>query len=140
MDKRLLIGLWLALTAATLHSGPVPIGKPVHYPDWWFERDVIPRLPAHATNPTPIWPDHYPPADDYAVANLGQLKALATAAAAEFSATLPEGDAPTITDLVSPWLQAPASGVARDDFAALNQGQLKTVAAPFYWQQMTLGL
>lgn len=131
-----LAGLTLTFSAS-LFAGPIPTGKPAHYPDWWFEHDVIPRLPEHATNPAPAWPAHYPPADDYAVANIGQLKAIATAAAVEFDAAfdaiLPTpGAGATVTGLVGPWLAAPAPGVPRDDFAAINQGQLKAVAAPFY--------
>lgn len=130
---RSLTGLCLILLGLSgSFAGPIPANKPAHYPDWWFERDVIPRLPAHAANPAPTWPNHYPASDDYAVANIGQLKALAVAAAAELNILLPAGAGSNITTLVGPWQAAPAVGVARDDFAVVNQGQLKAVASHFY--------
>ena len=130
---RLGSALGLALLAASSFAGPVPTGKPAHDPDWWFERDVIARLQAAANKPDPAWPDDYPVADDYAVANLGQLKALATQAAAEFDAPLSvPGAGARVRVLIGAWAAAPASGMTRDDYAALNQGQLKSVASPFY--------
>ena len=78
--------VWMLSRAAT-YSGPVPNGKPSNYPDWWFERDVIPRLSSSANNLNPIWPANYPLADDYAVANIGQLKYFALKAGDELSAT-----------------------------------------------------
>jgi hypothetical protein len=127
----LILGLALSKIPFAL-AGPVPTGKPAHYPDWWFERDVIARLPAHANNSNPVWPDHYPAADDYAAVNIGQLKFFATAAAAELRATLPApGVSSYISDQLRNW-QTIYSEVVRDDYAALNQGQLKQITAHFY--------
>ncbi len=127
-------GLCLALFQSVLLSGPVPAGKPAHYPDWWFEQDVIARL--NPNNTSPVWPQDYPASDDYATANLGQAKHLSNQAALNLEANLPEGLTPAIYTLINPWLQ-PSS--TRDDYAALNQGQLKTVAKPFYDQFASLG-
>jgi RHS repeat-associated protein len=130
----------LAVSAAALAAtfgalaGPVPTGKPAHYPDWWFERDVIARLPAHATNSTPVWPDHYPLADDYAAVNKGQLKHIAKQAYEELVAKLPSGAGPVLD---AAWL-SPLVGT--DDYNAINLGQLKTVAAPFYDRLIAEGL
>ncbi|MCX6937066.1 MAG: hypothetical protein NTU80_04095 [Verrucomicrobia bacterium] len=129
------VSVWLC---TTLPAGPVPTNKPAAYPDWWFERDVIPRLPEHATltptsTPPLRWPDHYPLSDDYAVANIGQLKHIAKKAAAELDDKLPPpGAGPTVQAWVAAWQAAPAPGVVRDDYAAANLGQLKAVAKPFY--------
>jgi hypothetical protein len=41
-------------------ASPVPTGKPTTYPDWWFERDVIPRLPSLGL-PTTLPPMTTPP-------------------------------------------------------------------------------
>lgn len=114
------------------YAGPVPDDKPTHYPDWWFERDVIPRLPAHATNPNPIWPDHYPPTDDFSAANIGQLKNLAFLAAEDMDIKLPGGSGPVLPTLTAAWLQESEFEVPQNDYTALNQGQLKYIASLFY--------
>jgi hypothetical protein len=74
------------------------------------------------------------PADDYAVANIGQMKSLAVSAIREIDArrALSGGAGSALNGLMNTWFAAPSSGQVRDDFAALNQGQLKTVAAQFY--------
>jgi hypothetical protein len=112
-----------------LFAGPIPIQKPDAYPAWWFERDVVPRSPSSADEPNPIWPDDYPLADDYAVANLGQLKHMTKLAAAEFRAHLP---APGIGSAISTLLTNWSSGGVGDDYAVLTQGQLKEVVRHFY--------
>jgi hypothetical protein len=72
------------------------------------------------------------PADDFAVANIGQLKHLATQAAAELNAKLSGGAGAVINNLVASWQQAPAVGVTRNDFAPVSIGQLKAVGELFY--------
>jgi hypothetical protein len=120
--------LGLLLSIPMLCAGPIPAGKPPAYPGWWFERDVIPRL-SSAT--TANWPTDYPLADDYAVVNIGQLKAVAYGAAMQMNLRLaPTGAGTSVNQLISDWGQ-PASAT-RDDYIALNIGQLKSVAAPFY--------
>lgn len=122
--------------ARLLYAGPIPTNKPAHYPDWWFERDVIPRLPAAAAKLDPVWPTDYPTPDDYAIANVGQAKHIAMRAVDELEHTLSVPASPEIIGLISPWMQ---SAINRDDYAALNQGQLKAVAAPFYDHLQFLG-
>ncbi len=121
-----------AICLAPLNAGPVPTTtKPAHYPDWWFTRDVIPRLSAANSNPT--WPNDYPISDDYAVANIGQLKHIAQKAALELDAYLPDGSGNSIQTLINNWQDnSPAALATRDDYAALNQGQLKAVAELYY--------
>ncbi len=86
-------------------------------PGWWTDRSVL--RPGTA-------------ADDFAVANVGQLKNLAIKAAQEMNDSLIGGAGPEITSLLATWSNAPASETKRDDYAALNAGQLKAVAKKFY--------
>ena len=114
-------------------TAPVPSDKPANYPAWWFSQGLI--QPTNPNNTSPSWLNgDYATPDDYAVANLGQLKQIATKAAAELNANLPQGAGTTVNALIAQWTTAPASGVVRDDFAALTLGQLKTIAQPFYDQ------
>ncbi len=133
-------GLCLALvTSISAYAlSPVPTGKPSAFPDWWFERDVIPRLPAYASTvpPTLAWPSHYPVADDYAAFNIGQLKFMATQAAAEMDAKIPSDAGAGVTGLLAGW----ASSTNRDDYAVVNLGQLKVVSVPFYDRLYDVGL
>lgn len=132
-DLRPLAWLYIVLALPILHAGPIPTNQPAAFPDWWFERDVIPRLPSAAGNPSPAWPTDYPTADDYAAANLGQLKLIASKAAEELAATLPSpGAGLAIQSMTTAWQSAAPVGVTRDDFSALNQGQLKAVAKLYY--------
>ncbi|WP_461785052.1 Ig-like domain-containing protein [Prosthecobacter sp.] len=93
---------------------------------------------ATAVAPGPAWwgrqsvADPYAIPDDFAVANTGQLKYLATKAAAAMNAELPGGAGGTINAMVAAWNATPTAGVTRDNYLAINQGQLKQVAAPFY--------
>lgn len=130
-------GLCLALSQTALLGAPVPPVKPAFYPNWWFERDVIQRLPPYvnlssSTNPPLTWPDHYPVRDDYAVANTGQLKYIATKAALELEERLGYvgGQGSAITNLLAQW--GPQNQTGRDDFVAINLGQLKAVSSLFY--------
>ena len=87
-------------------------------PAWWSQRGVI-------TTNTPA---------DYAAINQGQLKNLATAAAAELDADLPNavgGAGATIHSLLASWV-FPTTRTA--DYASVNLGQLKSLAKPFYDQ------
>jgi RHS repeat-associated protein len=117
---RIMLALLAALMPVFIPAGPVPTGKPANYPAWWFVRDVIPRLDPGKANP--VWPADYPAADDYAVANAGQLKNIAAKAVEEFAAHIsPEG----VADLFQPTAGA-------DDYVVVNQGQVKAVAKSFY--------
>jgi hypothetical protein len=127
---------------------PVPASKPGNYPAWWFSQSVVPRLDPDAQNPQ--WPTDYPPADDYAVLNRGQLKTLATAAYDEIESILP-GGAGGAAQLVQSWYLPDENGAlpppgfrtpsTADDaaYAAVNLGQLKNVAQPFYDSLIQLG-
>jgi hypothetical protein len=129
-------GLCISAFLLPLGSGPVPAGKPTAYPDWWFERDVIPRGPSAASELNPNWPDDYPSADDFAVANLGQLKYIASKAADQLNGAPNIGAGSTINSLIASWSTA---NPARDDYATVNSGQLKYVASLFYDRLAQLG-
>jgi hypothetical protein len=101
--------------AAVLAAAGSLCGQPAHPPAWWASRGAVFGL-----------------ADDYAAANLGQLKHMATAAAAELDAALPGGAGPELAALIAGWSQAYSPEAGRDDFAAVNLGQLKAVAKLFY--------
>ncbi|MDR3402238.1 MAG: hypothetical protein P4L99_07040 [Chthoniobacter sp.] len=142
--------------AALLLAAPVPSSKPAAYPDWWFSREVVKQVPPASA--TPAWPANYPEAIDYAAANIGQLKLTASAAFDELSADLAGGAGPDITALIKRWYQlepingqpaspddpnsvfhldqdgkrVPLVSANTNDYAALNLGQLKAVAKPFY--------
>lgn len=131
--------IFLILGTLGLVAGPVPDNRPTHYPPWWFERDVIPRLDAANLSPDYSVPGTYAVPEDFVAANIGQLKYLATQAAAELDVTLPDpGAGPIIAALVASWKQSPASGVTRDDFAVVTQGQVKDVAKLFYDRLATI--
>ena len=102
------------VTAAWLVAGLLLQSATAVAPDWWSTRGVL--APGVA-------------ADDYAVANQGQLKNLAKQAALEMNAKLSGGAGPEINALITAW-STPTPQT--DDYAAVNQGQLKNVAAPFY--------
>lgn len=95
----------------------VPVCLLADAPTWWKTQAV---LTAGAT------------ADDYAAANIGQLKAIATKAAAELNADLSGGAGTALNTFIASWVQVPAGGVNRDDYVAINQGELKAVAMLFY--------
>jgi hypothetical protein len=65
-------------------------------------------------------------ADDFAVANVGQLKNFARAASDEFEAKLPGGAGTAIKTLVASW-SAPG-----DNYAAVTNGQIKALLDLFY--------
>jgi hypothetical protein len=119
----------LCVTTLALLAAPVPSGKPGNYPAWWFSRNVIAQK--NPTNASPSWPANYPAPSDYAVINEGQLKNLATAAYNELVAqaptnvwTTPQGT--NLTAMVTGWSNT------GNNYLAMNLGQLKTVAKPFY--------
>ncbi len=94
-------------------------------PQWWTDRGVtVPERPA----------------DDYAVANIGQLKFVASKAADEMNARLPGGAGSAINTLLDGWRNPPAEGVVRDDYAALTVGQLKAVGKLFYDRLIAAGV
>ena len=116
--SRLLLAVSIvALVPAWLHATPVA-------PAWWATQGVF--ISGAAT-------------DNYAAINTGQFKAVAAKAAAEFNADFPGGAGSAINNLIATWRAAPGVGVTRDDYLAVNQGQLKVVAKLFYDRLYDLG-
>lgn len=107
----------LLASAAGAHAAP---------PAWW-------STPFGANNTVAV---NANAADDFAVANIGQLKNMAASARAMLNATYPNsgGAGTAIDSLVNGWL---AGG--GDNYAGLNQGQLKAVAKLFYDRLAALG-
>ena len=83
------------------------------------------------------------PADDFAAANVGQLKHFAAKAVAELEGWLPGGAGATLTGMVANWnalaQQQTPPGPAPGDYSAVNVGQLKYVAKPIYDRLMAEG-
>lgn len=96
-------------------------------PAWWTQHGVLDPDGAR---------------DDFAAANIGQLKYLATQAdaaldEAEAASPVPLSSAQAqaksaIDAMTAEWSALPLPEVPRDDFLALNAGQLKHVASLFY--------
>jgi len=91
------------------------------YPQWWLDQGVI----SSDTNATP---------NDFAVANQGQLKWIATQCANELALNLSPSEeiGSKIQSLLDSFTYA-------DNNATLNQGQLKNAAEPFYDRLYELG-
>lgn len=117
--------------AHLVSAAPVPTGKPVTYPDWWFEREVIKRT---TTASSPSWPGDYLPPKDFSAVNGGQLKNIATKGYEEFTNRLPDDTGGVLEGRVAQF------GVNQaGNFAAINLGQLKYVAKPFYDRLWSVG-
>lgn len=116
-----------------LGAAPLAFAGPT-YPDWWIQRDVIigDQQPPPAPGETGHNPATYDAwmADNYAVANIGQLKNFSTAAHDELDEYLaPIGGAGNGLDaLVNPWEASPSD---QENFSPANLGQLKHVTAVF---------
>ncbi len=96
-------------------------------PGWWSNS----QPPVIAPNATP---------NDYAAVNQGQVKNIAKAAVAEFDANLPGGAGDVLHALVDGWATPQLTGTAAtNDYAAINLGQLKAVATPFYARLIDIG-
>ena len=105
---------WRETVATVLALSLILQSAPAQAPQWWTNQGVF-ELGAVA--------------DDYAAANVGQLKNMAQKAAAEMNARTYLESGPDITSMIAGW--NPPSG---DDYAALTVGQLKAVATPLYDQ------
>lgn len=123
-----------------MFGGLVPSNKELlipHFPDWWFERDVILQ-----TGVGQLYPDDYTAASDYSPINQGQLKALSRAAYDELESLLPADALITVkgqalTDLISSWyvggdLNAAVVVTGSANTSLINLGQLKYIASLFY--------
>ena len=99
----------------------VPLGlSAADYPSWWSARGVITN--ALVTN-------------DFAAATAGQVKWFAAKAKEEMDARLTFGSigaGPAVSNLV-------ASFTASNNYVAVNVGQLKNVATPFYDRLIAIG-
>lgn len=102
--QRVAVGLVLAISS--LYAASIP--------PWWIDRGVV------AINRSQ---------DDFALANLGQVKQFTRAAVQEFDAKLPGGAGPALHQRLISW-QDPI--VPPDDYAVVNQGQLKSLLDAFY--------
>lgn len=115
-----------ALSLASLLVCPSGAVSPVE-PAWWAQYEAV---------------DPYGQSDDFAAANVGQLKYIASRAAAALNDVEAATQAPltasqlqaktAIDTMLAMWDQPPLPDVIRDDFQALNAGQLKQVASLFY--------
>ena len=111
----LLAGLGMALSFAVLLCLTAIASVPG--PSWWISRGVV------NTNVT---------ANDYATVTQGQVKNIATQAAAELSTNLPGGAGSNVLALVNGFTTA-------NNYLPANNGQLKSVAKPFYDRLITVG-
>ena len=108
----------LALVIAGILLPALAIAAP---PQWWLARGVTDASKA---------------ANDYAPANAGQLKKIATEAINELDAKLPGGAG----DALHALRQSLAPGGANaNDYAPVNLGQLKTLAKPVYDRLIATG-
>jgi hypothetical protein len=89
------------------------------YPSWWVMRGVVTTADGTVTN-------------DFAPATAGQLKWIATQARDELNDHLPDGSGFDVDMMVNTF-----GGV--DNYAAVNIGQVKTVAVPFYDRLIAIG-
>lgn len=92
---------------------------------------LIAAVPARASGPG--WSSS---ASNYAAANQGQLKNIATAAATNLDSYLPGGAGDAIHTMITSWAN-PTSQT--NNYAAVTLGQLKAVAALFYDRLIAVG-
>ncbi|MBX7207317.1 MAG: hypothetical protein K1X78_03305 [Verrucomicrobiaceae bacterium] len=118
-----------AVLASLMVTDPFLLAAP---PAWWTntahpERNVTPSTLAAQR-------------DDFSAANIGQLKTLARKAMQAMDDAWPGyGAGPAVHSMAAAWDSPAAAGVSRDDYAAVNAGQLKSVAKPFYDRLIQLG-
>ncbi len=107
------VGRWLALPMLIVSAFAALAAEPA----WWGGRGVL------DANRAP---------QDFAAANQGQVKNFSRLAYQEMEAVLPGGAGAAVSNLI-------AGFTAQDDYAAVNLGQLKAVAAPFYDRLIAMG-
>lgn len=96
-------------------------------PAWWSDSQ------------TQILDTANPTQDNYAPANLGQLKHVAKQAKAHLDATLPGGAGNAIDILVTGFGGNLTTEQRDANYAPINLGQLKSVAKPFYDRLLSVG-
>ncbi|MDD4869425.1 MAG: hypothetical protein PHR77_02600 [Kiritimatiellae bacterium] len=106
------------LTLCLWCSVPMCLSAQSSHPSWWTNRGVI------ITN--------FVITNDFAAANLGQLKWFATNAYDEFQTYLPGGAGTNIANMV-------AGFSVSNNYVAINIGQLKNVSAPFWVRLIEIG-
>lgn len=106
-----------------------PLSLLAQAPAWWQAYDIL------VSGATP---------DDFAVVNQGQVKNIAKQAYLEMELRFPAGAGLEIESIVNGWttaIAAPAAPSDRtDDFAAANQGQVKSLAKAFYDRLYDIGV
>jgi hypothetical protein len=111
------IRVWIGL--AVMLFAPV-ISFAQSAPGWWSNYGVLSGSSAN----------------DYAIANQGQVKNMAVAAVQEMDNDLAQFGGSGLDGLAATLLSGSASS---NDYAAINLGQLKALAQPFYDRLLSLG-
>jgi len=96
-------------------------------PAWWSQQQVLDSLHPASVD------------DNYAPANLGQLKHVAKQAKAHLDASLPGGAGTAIDTLVTGFGGNLTTEQRDANYAPINLGQLKAVAKPFYDRLLSAG-
>lgn len=120
-----------------------PLNLTAGMPNWWSQRNVVQSTGTDAA------------LVDYAAANQGQLKKIATAAFDELNSNpaigvgdmgAPNGTGYRLTALINSWStrqpdgsRIPILGSNTTDYAPVNLGQLKSVASLFYKRLIEVG-
>ena len=119
MNRRLQIGLSLIVCAWTAAGSSGQEPEPYRaYPGWWLQRGMA------NTNSAP---------SDYSAANQGQAKWMAAGARAELDVWLPGGAGTAVSTLVGGFSST-------GNYDAVNVGQLKELARPFYDRLIQVGM
>jgi hypothetical protein len=113
-------GLALALLLCAGHK--VAAQSTPIYPTWWASQGIL-------SGTTP---------NDFAAANQGQAKNMALGAVNELNSDLAQfgGAGDTLNELA---ISLTATSAQTSDFTAINLGQLKALAQPFYDRLLTVG-
>jgi hypothetical protein len=131
----------IVILACSLVIGLSATGAP---PAWWSSRGAV-AAPVVTTNNGVVTTNYAP--DDNAAATEGQLKQFTVNAVGELNADLTNfgGAGPALTNLVYGWRQDYATNgysstnIKPSDYAAMNVGQLKTMAGMVYGRLAAAG-
>jgi hypothetical protein len=121
-DKKGGVSLRLLLGIALL--GMLPAFLWAQAPGWWTSQGVLKQ------NATP---------NDYAAVNQGQVKNIATAAVAELNQNLPGAPLGAGEALNNLAITLASTSARTNDYSAVNLGQLKTIAKPFFDRLLWVG-